>query len=372
MLKAVLVDDEKPALNVLCKLLGEREDIEVIGAYTDAGEMLESAQTRMPDVVFLDIDMPETSGLELASRLRQLRDDVEIVFVTAYRQYALEAFGVNAIDYLLKPVEPDILHRSIERVMKRRAISRPVKEAGGAASRIVCFGSFEVYKDGQAEPVRFPTAKAEELFAYLLVHRNTNISKWTLCESLWPEYQSSEKSENNLHTTVYRMKKTLRDYGINATVLSQRGYYRMECDSSCDYVKFEQIVQGMREVNEGNADVLMKAMQLYRGALFGTRDYAWCAGERERMSRYFAALAKKLALWHSKRKQYETAIEALLSMLGNAPFDGEAHELLLNIFIALQDKISFLAHYEKMEALFRTELGIEPPEEIRQKYTAMR
>src|SRR5690606_16511948 len=201
MLRAILVDDEKHALNLLSKVISERDDMQVVGAYSDVSQLLNSVIELKPDVVFLDIEMPEMNGLQLGDQLRRMGLELEIVFVTAYRQYAFDAFDVAAIDYLLKPIAPDMLHRTIQRIMKRRAASTKTAVQAPAVS-IQCFGGFSIQRAGHAEPIRFPTAKAEELFAYLLMNRNSNISKWTLCDSLWPEQGGSKNSENNLHTTV--------------------------------------------------------------------------------------------------------------------------------------------------------------------------
>ncbi len=368
-----MLDDERPALNVLSKLIGERNDVQVVGGYTDPSELLRDVSGLRPDIAFLDIEMPEMSGLELASRLLEVQEDIEIVFVTAYHQYALEAFRVNALDYLLKPVESDLLHRTIDRVLRRRkgivpASAGPVQDP----SRIVCLGGFEIYKAEQTEPIRFPTAKAEELFAYLLVHRNTNISKWTLCDSLWPGVLSSEKLNHNLHMAVYRMKKTLRDSGIGVRITSQRGFYRMEIDDLCDYVMLEQAAIHTNEINNGNIEGVRKAIHLYKGPLFGSRDYPWCEAERERMSRLYGGLAKKVARWQLEKGNYREGTEVLLSLLGRVPFDGEAHEILLRTYMDLQDRTSFLSHYERMKTDYLEELGVEPPETLRQYLKDMR
>lgn len=368
MLRAILVDDEKHALNLLNKVISDRDDIQVVGAYSDVSELLNVVGELKPDVIFLDIEMPEMNGLQLGERLRKMNLELEIVFVTAYRQYALDAFDVDAIDYLLKPIDPAMLHRTIQRIQKRK----PIAPVAAAPFTIECFGGFTIYKSGHAEPIRFPTAKAEELFAYLLMNRKTNTSKWTLCESLWPEQSGLKKSENNLHTTVYRMKKVLRENGIEVRLLSQRGLYRMECDINCDYISFEQEIDELLKADDSRLDALVAMAQLYKGALFAGMDYQWCEAERERMSRYFTVLAKKLASCYVRNGQHNKAIDVLLEMLGHVPYDGEAYEKLLKIFIAVQDKAAFVMHYEKMERIFQEELGLEPPHELKELYKAMR
>lgn len=367
MLRVILLDDERPALKVLSKLIEEHHAVQVVGTYTDPLEMFNEVSRLMPDLVFLDIEMPEMNGLQMAARLRELREDIEIIFVTAYPQYALDAFRVSAIDYLVKPVEPDMLHRTLERVLKRKGTSTP-PAAIETEPRIVCFGGFEIYEGEQTEPVRFPTVKADELFAYFLIHRNTMISKWTLCDSLWPEVASTDKVEHKLHVNMHRMKKTLRDSGIKVRMSSQKGFYRMDCDEICDYVLFEQAVTNMADVKKETTEALTTAFDLYKGPLFANRDYAWCEAERERMSRYFAGLAKEIAKRHLENDQHRQSAEVLLTLLSHVPLDEEAHELLLRTYKILQDRTAFLFHYEKMEKAFMEELGAEPPEFLKQMH----
>ncbi|MDU4696559.1 MAG: response regulator [Paenibacillus sp.] len=363
MLKAVLLDDEKPALTVLGKLLENRNDVQVVGAYTDPSEMLRNVKGLVPDLVFLDIEMPETNGLEMAARLREQHENIEVIFVTAYRQYALEAFRVSAVDYLLKPVEPEMLHQTIDRILKRRGRSTPGPEVGSTPG-IVCFGGFEISKNQQS-PIRFPTAKAEELFAYMLVHRNTTISKWTICDRLWPDILSPDNVKHKLHVTMHRMKKTLQEGGIKVRITSLKGYYRLECEETCDYFQFEQAVASELKAARGDSDALMKALGLYKGPLFANRDYPWCEEERERMARLFAGASKRLAKGYLETKQYPLAAEVLLSLVSYDPLDEEAHEMLLRIYQELQDRPSFLAHYEKVIKIFREELGTAPNETLR-------
>jgi two-component system LytT family response regulator len=115
-LKAVLVDDERLARCSLRALLGEHPEIEIVGEAANARQAQEVLAAERPDVVFLDIQMPGGNGFEL---LAQLHDPPGIVFVTAYDDYAIRAFEVNAVDYLLKPVEPERLAMAIARLPRR-------------------------------------------------------------------------------------------------------------------------------------------------------------------------------------------------------------------------------------------------------------
>lgn len=119
MLRAMIVDDEAPARSELRYLLEETGRVEDIVEATSARSAVEKLMEGRPDVLFLDISMPKTSGMQLAEALHKLKNPPAVVFVTAYSEYALEAFNVNAVDYLMKPVETDRLEQALDKVEAR-------------------------------------------------------------------------------------------------------------------------------------------------------------------------------------------------------------------------------------------------------------
>jgi two-component system LytT family response regulator/two-component system response regulator LytT len=118
-LRTVVVDDEQLARDELCFLLGQIAGIEIVGQAGDGPEALHVIAEHAPDLVMLDVQMPGLTGFEVARRLLRRDIDSHLVFVTAYDQHAIEAFDVNAVDYLLKPVEAVRLATAVERVRKR-------------------------------------------------------------------------------------------------------------------------------------------------------------------------------------------------------------------------------------------------------------
>jgi two-component system, LytTR family, response regulator LytT len=125
-LTALVVDDEQLARDELCYLLGQLDGVTVAGQAANGLEALDAIARLGPDVVFLDIQMPGLTGLEAARRLAGDPRRPDLVFVTAYDQRAVEAFEVNAVDYLLKPVERARLEQSVARVRHRRARETPL------------------------------------------------------------------------------------------------------------------------------------------------------------------------------------------------------------------------------------------------------
>ena len=116
MLKSILIDDERLARSELKRMLGEFPDIEIIGEAANATEGIEKIETLNPDLIFLDIQMPGKTGFDM---LTELDKAPHVIFVTAYDEYALKAFEVNALDYLMKPVEPKRLADAILKVKQK-------------------------------------------------------------------------------------------------------------------------------------------------------------------------------------------------------------------------------------------------------------
>lgn len=116
MLDVVIIDDEPVAVRRLATLLKSCEGVRVAGSATNADEARRVVMRTLPQVVFLDIEMPGVDGMELAGGFRALNDAPIIVFVTAFARFAVEAFGIGASDYLLKPVELERLRDTVKRV----------------------------------------------------------------------------------------------------------------------------------------------------------------------------------------------------------------------------------------------------------------
>ena len=136
-LRAVLVDDEQLARDELAYLLGQVGGVEVIGQAGNGVEALGAIDRLQPDVVFLDVQMPGLTGFEVARRMLDTNAPSHIVFVTAYDQHAIEAFEVNAVDYLLKPVDPARLLLAVQRTRTRLASARPLHDQVERIVRLV-------------------------------------------------------------------------------------------------------------------------------------------------------------------------------------------------------------------------------------------
>jgi two-component system LytT family response regulator/two-component system response regulator LytT len=128
-LRAIVVDDEQLARDELCFLAQQLAGVEVVAQAGNGVEALSVIEEYQPDLVLLDVQMPGLTGFEVARRVIEAEVECHNVFETAFDQYALDAFEVNAVDYLLKPVEPGRLATAVDRVRKRRAAEKPPQRA---------------------------------------------------------------------------------------------------------------------------------------------------------------------------------------------------------------------------------------------------
>jgi len=133
-LRAVVVDDEQLAREELVFLLGQLGGVEVIAQAGNGLEALRVIEEHTPDLVTLDVQMPGFTGFEVARRLLDSGIESQLVFVTAYDQHAIEAFEVNAVDYLLKPVDPARLEVALQRARRRISFDRHLDRENGSAS----------------------------------------------------------------------------------------------------------------------------------------------------------------------------------------------------------------------------------------------
>jgi two-component system response regulator LytT len=128
-LRVLIADDEQLARNELCFQLEQLDHVEIVGQAGDGPQAVSLAETLEPDLVLLDIQMPGLTGFEVARQLLDRGVSSHVVFVTAFDQYAMDAFEVHAVDYLLKPVEPPRLVRTIERIRRLVTTSDPSHRA---------------------------------------------------------------------------------------------------------------------------------------------------------------------------------------------------------------------------------------------------
>jgi two-component system response regulator LytT len=162
-LRAVVADDEQLAREELCYLIGQLDGIDVVGQAANGEAALDEIARHAPDVAFLDVQMPGLTGFEVAHRLLEQGTTTGVIFVTAFDQRAIEAFDVNAVDYLLKPVDARRLEVAVARARKRRGENEPL--AGQLARLVQAMAGQKARRDQVAVKVndRFVLVRADDI-----------------------------------------------------------------------------------------------------------------------------------------------------------------------------------------------------------------
>jgi len=293
----MIVEDEKKILSYMKNKLAGYAEFDVLGCYDDPEDALEAFEGLLPDVAFLDIQMPRMTGLALAERLLAIKPDVNIVFLTAFEQYALDAFRVEAIDYLLKPIRSDDIDRVLQRLQKKRP--KPAKPSSEPFKPLIrCLGTFEV-AGPNGEPVKWPTKKTEELFACLWMNRGHSLGKWALVELLWPDVPE-DRGVHNLYTSIYRVKQVLQQLpGAFVIERSNTMYRLLGPERISDLEELRLLGAGQKEV-EAYPERAEQLYLDYRAPLFGDRGYAWSVPADAAAERLLERLGDMLLEWCRK------------------------------------------------------------------------
>ncbi|RKQ17999.1 response regulator [Ureibacillus endophyticus] len=231
MLKAVIVDDERLVSNFLKMQLEHSNLVNVVEEFIRPIDALNEIPVIKPDVAFLDIEMPGMNGIELGTKLLNKFPNLEIVYVTAYNQYAVEAFKLYAIHYILKPSDEEDVLEAIQRLIDKKSYQMMQSDN---SLKIELLGHIKVFQNDKEIRLKWTTVKVEELFSLMVLHRKNGIEKWQIIEKLWPSIEM-KKAEQNLYTTIYRLKKTFLESGIQLTIENIKGKYYIELsDCSID------------------------------------------------------------------------------------------------------------------------------------------
>ncbi len=352
MIKAIIVDDEIPSLEMLHKELRKHAGVQVCATFTDPLDALAYLRNTPVSLAFVDIEMPGMNGLALAGRMLDLQPGISVVFVTAFHEYAVEAFRLNALDYLLKPVDEIRLKEALNRVDTRTASHSP------AGMTVKCFGQFGVWA-GQ-NPVAFRTAKAKELLAFIIHCNGESISRNVIIDSLWPEHDG-DKALVYFNSTLYNVKKALVSGGITLPMAYKRGHYTVNLQGvNCDWVTFSATTCPVRGMTDADAEGMEQVTALYAGDYLEGCDYPWSGKRRLDLKDQYISMTLCLARHYRAKGQHQQVINKMKEALEHEPLNPELNSTLVEALIITGRESSAEDYY----ALFATETekyyGVKP------------
>lgn len=231
-MRVMIVDDERMAAEELYDIcISHRLIDEAITFDNPADALVYIAQNSNIDIAFLDIEMPIMTGLELARRINDINNNTKIVFVTGFKEYAYDAYRVNAIGYILKPYEDESVFNEIEKAERMSSITSK-KEVF-----VKTFGYFDIFVNNK--PVYFSSSKAKEFMALLVDRQGGAVSTEQAIGALWPDREYDETVQSLFRKMLKSLRQSLADAGISDMFIDVRNQRSIDVSKfSCDYYKF--------------------------------------------------------------------------------------------------------------------------------------
>ena len=363
MINAILIDDERLALRELEHFLKGHSEISVIAVFTDPVEAIKQIAKFKPQLVFLDIHMPQLQGVDAASQILDICDNIDIVFVTAYDNYAIEAFELHALDYVLKPINKTRFQSTIKRVLKSKIRNQPYYNK---RLQIQCLGKFQMFWSGEA-PIKWRTEKTKELFAFLIHNRNRLLTKDEILGSLWTEY-NPKRAIRQLYNGIYYIRKTLDEYGVDKSLVSIDSNYNLNVKN--DIVDAD-IFQSKLAISNDSLEDLEAAINYYTGEYLEAEDWTWAELERKKISALYFHNILKLSVAYLKQNESHKSEKLLLDAYDIDPYEEKVTELLMNIYISQGDYTKSIRHYNHYNALLQNELAIKPSKNLQKLYKSL-
>lgn len=381
-MKIMLVDDENLALLQLERMItnaftehGVQDQIQELKSFQLVQQALDYAKQSPPDLIFLDIQMPEITGLEAAEYFQQMLPEVEIIFVTAYDEFAVKAFELNAMDYLLKPVSASRLSKTVNRIMARRKDKQPqvLVEKPQAKQKIYCFNHirFQV-GDGIIEYPKWRTAKAQELFAFLLHHRGEFVPKYSIINMFSPELDK-KRAMTQLYTVIYQIRKCVKEANLEIKIDNdsiQEGYCLRLENTIIDVEQWEKELNQLQPQDPQYYNKLEELLYQYEGDYMGNYDYLWAESERERLRQLWISNAKDFLQHLYAIKDWSRLLKLGDKMNSFSPYEFEYGIYMMEAYDQLGQYDKLKQFYEKQEQTMLEELDLPLPEDMIHWYEA--
>lgn len=371
-MKVILVDDELLALEYMEKLIHKIGGITVTGKYINSLDALEAVKTETPDVIFLDVEMPGINGIELATRIQEFLPKAHIIFVTAFSEYAVKAFDLNAIDYLVKPVRLARLEQAFQRVPSIAA--PPIKSVRSVIKIKTAQRLSFVKTEGLSEmemPAKWRTSKVRSIFAFLLLQHGKPVRKEALIQQFWPDL-SDEKAYIQLYSAIYQIRKTLsslEDLDISITT-SENSYQLTLNGAALDVDDWEKELKQLPVLDSETLLLHQRAADSYDGDYLAEENYSWAEAERERLNILWSQHISRLAKFLSDHGKISEAISLYLRIQTTSPYIEDSYLQLMRLYQELKNYHAVEQQYTMLKQMLREEFGIEPDPSIRAWYWA--
>lgn len=344
MLDIIIVDDEKDAIDLLKILIEKHGHVRVVRTFDKVSEFLVWIKTNSVDAIFLDINMPVMRGTEVAKEINKVMN-AKIIFTTAYREFAVEAFEVRAFDYIVKPINRKRLNEVLDRILEDSKIQTKKSKI-----EVNLFGSVEVkYEDSY---ISFRTKKAYELFAFIVIRGR--VSKDTIIDNLFDGYDI-ESAINSIYSLVSSIRKAFKDVGIDIKLVLKNNYYEINLENvACDYLYFKEIAEYL-EVTKENEREFLTAIKSCKSDFLMNNGYAWSVTEAALLRHQYDDMVNRLLIFYESLGEVDKMINVLMLAFEIDKADENSSLNLIELLVRHNKiekaKIIYEAHKKACESL---------------------
>lgn len=361
MLKTILVDDEELSIKRLNKILTECGEIQICNTFSNSLEAYEYIKENKIDVAFLDISMPDMDGMTFSGMLRDMDSDIEVVFITGYDEYAVKAFELNALDYLLKPVTSERLQKTLDKIKKKR---RYVQKNPGL--KISFFNGLKICTADEEREIKLRSPKTEELFAFIVYKGTTNREE--IVDTLWEGFDF-DKALKNINSNIYYIRKALSVYGLEDCIKTGKKEIGIEKGRvACDLFEFEKLIKESKKSGIKDAGLCEKAVELYSGGFLNGKGYEWALEKARNLEKGYMELLEEAARFYVESEQPQRALSKFYKILEADPLREDVHYQIILLYMGLEKKSEARQQYLLLEKLLKEELGIKPKAKIRRLF----
>ncbi len=330
MIRAVLLDNEPLALHYFQNKLQAFQQIQVIQTFTSVEVFLNELPTIEFDVIFLETKLNELTGLEVADIIKTERPHVCVIFITSYKEFAIQSYEIGGLDYLLKPINHARLEKTIARIEHEYSIQQIIQQASKTILNVQCFDQFAAYSNNSL--VAFKTEKTKEIFVYFILHPNIPIHRDYLIEILWPDLDYI-RAKSNLHTALSYLRKTLSNIGYANCIIFSNKYYIFEKPNIlCDLYDFQRYYDDFIKLDFPPISLINQCLSIYKNGLLLFDDYEWATAYKDKLTKSYINLLEK-GFQATLLTDIDKALEFLNSLLDFDPYNEQKLEHYLHTLI---------------------------------------
>ncbi len=365
-----MIDDERMAMEHLKTILEKSQQVEVndLATFVSPSDALQWAHTEQADIAFVDIEIPEMNGLVLAEKLKTIQPHLEVIFVTAFEEYAVEAFKLYALDYLLKPVRPERMLTTLNRIYTRLEEKKSMAKSFEKVI-IHLLGNLTIQKGDQDIDLKWRSGRVKELFALLLHFRQQPISKFDIIDYIWPDF-SDKKAFTHLNMTIYRLRQLLQTHQLNIVIKFQDESYQLSSGAAI-VVDVDQWYEHLKQyptVTSVNIKACIDALHLKQGRYMQNLDYNWADNEQAYLEKSYTNRLMDIARFLAESKQYDEAIKYYEQAFQLNSYDQQIMIELFQLYALKHRNADIERFYQEVKYIYQKELVTPMSKKIERWY----